>query len=173
MLSKNIIITGFMGTGKSTVGKYLAVTMGKQFLDMDSLIEEREGKSIPDIFQQKGEKYFRMLEKKTLKKIAKEKNMVIATGGGTLLEEENYLLAEKEGLVILLKANSTVIFSRLKSDEDRPLLSGNNKLNKIIDLMKKRKEKYDCFPYSIDTSDLTVEQIVGKIIGIYRRKYDE
>ncbi|MDD4362845.1 MAG: shikimate kinase [Atribacterota bacterium] len=173
MLSKNIIITGFMGTGKSTVGKSLAFILKKQFLDMDSLIEEKEGKSITDIFQLKGENYFRNLEKNILKEIIMGENMVIATGGGALLEEDNFILANKEGLVVLLKATPTVIFSRLKKDKNRPLLSGDDKLRKIIDLMEKRKEKYDRFANSIDTSDFTVEQIVGEIIKIYRRKYNE
>ncbi len=169
MLAKNIFITGFMGTGKSTVGRLLAQRTRKTFLDIDEIIECREGLSIKDIFSKKGEEYFRNLETNILKEISSRQGVIVATGGGTLLSEENVKLAESCGDIILLWATPEVILERLKQEKDcRPLLSGSNKLAQIITLLNKRKEKYNRFGYQIDTSHLTIEQVVVKILELYQ-----
>ena len=162
-----------MGTGKSTVACALAQKIKKNLVDTDKIIENRIGKSIAEVFDSEGEEYFRRIEKQIFQEIASRNNLVIATGGGTLLDKENYLLALKNGIVILLQAIPQVIFSRLQKESSRPLLSGENKLAKIIDLLNKRKAKYSRFEYCIDTSYLTVNQVVEKIIQIYRRKKNE
>ncbi len=166
MLKRNIFITGFMGTGKSTIARTLSNQMGKKCIDIDSIIENREGKPIVNIFNEEGESYFRKLEKEVLNEILKKKNLIIATGGGTLLDEENFQLARKHGIIVLLKARPEVIFNRLKKENTRPLLSGENKLEKIICLMNKRKEQYSRFTNCIDTSDIPVEKVVNKVLKI-------
>jgi len=173
MLRKNIFITGFMGTGKSTVAIALADKMNKKCIDMDILIEKKEGKSITDIFNDEGESYFRKVEREVLKEVIKQNDLVVATGGGTLLNDENYQLARENSAIILLKANPEIIFNRLKEDGERPLLSEKNKLDRIKSLMEERKDQYSRFGYSVDTSNLPVAQVVDEIIKIYRREYDE
>src|SRR5688572_15249289 len=101
---RNIILTGFMGTGKSTVGRRLARRLGWTFVDTDELIEQREGRSIPDIFAQDGEPAFRDLETELARDLANSKNQVIATGGGMVLREENLRALEQAGAVVLLEA---------------------------------------------------------------------
>jgi len=162
-----------MGTGKSTVAIALADQMNKKFVDMDSLIEKKEGKPITDIFNDEGEFYFRKVEREILIEIMKRNDLVIATGGGSLLDDENYQLARKNSTIILLYANPEVIFNRLKDESSRPLLSEENKLDRIMSLMKQRKEKYNRFEHCVDTSNLTVAQVVDEILKIYRRKYNE
>jgi len=173
VLRKNIFITGFMGTGKSTVAIALADKVNKKFIDMDILIEKKEGKSITDIFNDEGESYFRKVERTILKEMIKKNDLVIATGGGSLLNDENYHLARENSVIILLKANPEVIFDRLREDSERPLLSEENKLDRIKILMEQRKDKYSRFEYSIDTSNLPVAQVVDEIIKICRREYNE
>jgi shikimate kinase len=158
-----------MGTGKSTVGMCLAKKTGKIFLDTDYLIESREGKSINEIFLTYGEDYFRNLENNILKEICISRDVIVATGGGTLLYEENFQLAHDCGIPILLWANPEVIMKRLRGEEDkRPLLSGADRLEKITALLNKRKDSYNRFEYRVDTSNLTVEQVVVKIIELCR-----
>ncbi len=167
MLTKNVFIAGFMGTGKSTVGMRLAKKTGKIFLDTDYLIESREGRSINEIFLTYGEDYFRNLENNILKEICISKDVIVATGGGTLLSEENFQLVHDCGIPILLWANPEVITKRLRGEEDkRPLFSGTDGLEKITALLNKRKDSYNRFEFRVDTSNLTVEQVVVKIIEL-------
>ena len=167
MLNKNIFLTGFMGTGKSTVGKLLAQKLNREFIDLDQVIEDREGKTISEIFQEKGEGYFRELESSLLREVSGKKGIVVATGGGTLLSDENFLLAQNYGITILLKANPKIIKERVdKEEETRPLLAGNSRLLKITTLLEERRERYNRFQYQIDTSALSVEQVIAEIITI-------
>ncbi len=171
MLKKNnIFITGFMGTGKSTIARALSKKTKKKWIDMDYMIEEREGEPIVDIFNMQGETYFRKLEREVLSEIIRQENLIIATGGGALLDEKNYQLVKKNNIIILLKATPEVIFHRLQKEDNRPLLSGQNKLDRIANLMSQREDKYSRFKHHIDTSNLTVEQVVEKIIKICRRE---
>jgi len=119
MKKHNLYITGFMGTGKSVVGKTLAQKMGKIFIDVDTAIKDRQGKKIADIFNEWGESHFRKLETNLLKEIVQRNDLVIATGGGTLLSEENVQLANQGGTIICLRANPMVIYQRIKKDNKR------------------------------------------------------
>jgi len=169
LLKDNIFITGFMGTGKTTVADALARRTGKTLIDTDKLIETKEGKSIAEIFKTKGELYFRRIERQILTEIVNGKNVVVATGGGTLLDEESYQFALDNGIVIVLQARPNIILKRLQQENSRPLLAGENKLGRIIDLMNKRKDRYKRFKYCIDTSNLSVNQVVDKVIQICQR----
>lgn len=173
MLKSNIFITGFMGTGKSTIARALADRIGKVFIDMDTMIEKREGIPIVDIFNVKGEDYFRKLEERLLQEIVGQQNLVVATGGGTLLNERNDQLVLRNGIIILLWARPEVILDRLREERSRPLLLERNKWGKILFLMEKRKKQYGRFSNCIDTSDLTVKQVVDKVIMIHGKNNHE
>lgn len=165
-MRKNIVITGFMGTGKSVVAKELARKLKMEFIDMDRIIEERQGTSIADIFAGYGEKYFRAQENKLVKELSKEENMVIATGGGTLLSSDNARVLSQRGQIICLYADSQTIYNRLKRKNNRPLLNGENILDKINHLMKERKKIYDNIKWKIDTTNITTREVVDKVINL-------
>jgi len=159
-----------MGAGKSAVGQVLAKKLGKIFIDMDKAIKDRLGSSIAHIFTFRGENYFRKLETNLLKEIIQRDDLVVATGGGTFLSEENVQLVNKRGMVICLFANPMVIYKRIKSDNKRPLLGDRNKLEEIKCLVEKRKIHYDQFPWQVDTSRLTVEEVADEILNILEKK---
>lgn len=167
-MRENIIITGFMGTGKSIVAKELSRKLKMEFIDMDQVIEERQGMSIADIFARYGEKYFRKQENKLVKDLTQKDNMVIATGGGTFLSSDNARILSQKGKIICLYADSQIIYNRLKIKNNRPLLKGENVLNKINHLLEKRKKIYDSFRWKIDTTNLTAQEIVDKIIDLLK-----
>ena len=151
----NIILVGYMGSGKSTVGKALAEKLSMEFIDTDAVIEERENTSINSIFENSGEESFRNMETALLKEFVNKKyNTVISTGGGMVLRSENISLMKKLGRVIYLKADAEEIYERVKSDTKRPLLKGddcNEIKNRISDMIFRRT------PYYETASDLTVD----------------
>jgi len=167
-MRENIIITGFMGTGKSIVAKELARKLKMEFIDMDQAIEERQGMSISDVFGRYGENYFRKQENKLVKELSQKENIVIATGGGTFLSSNNARILSQKGKIICLIADSQVIYNRIKRKNNRPLIKGNNILNKINHLLTKRKKIYDNFYWKIDTTNLSVQEIVDKIIDLLK-----
>ena len=120
--SRLVVVTGFMGTGKTMTGKKLAEILGLDFLDMDQLIEAREGMTISDIFARKGEPYFRTLEEEVCKELSTRSDLVVATGGGTLVNEKSYKRFSTKGQVVLLEATVEAIAERVRGDESRPLL---------------------------------------------------
>lgn len=158
-MKNNIILIGFMGCGKSTIGKKIARDCGMNFIDTDAWIEDREDVSISEIFAAKGESYFRELETRCLESLLEEDNAesckaaerkVISVGGGLPMKEENRDLLKRLGTVIYLKATENTIYNRLKEDTTRPLLQGDNPKQKIRELMDAREEKY------MDASDSVV-----------------
>ncbi len=167
-MRKNIIITGFMGTGKSIVAKELARKLKMEYIDTDQIIEKRQGLSISDIFAKYGEKYFREQESKLVKELSKKENMVIATGGGTLLSSDNTRILSQKGKIICLYADSQIIYNRVRRKKDRPLLKGENILNKINHLLKERKRMYDNIKLKIDTTNFTIQEVVDKIINLLK-----
>jgi len=167
-MRENIIITGFMGTGKSVVAKQLAQKLKMEFIDMDQIIEERHGMSITDIFTRYGENYFREQENKLVKKLSQKENMVIATGGGTLLSSDNTRILSQKGKIICLFADSQVIYNRVKRKNNRPLIKGNNILNKINHLLEERKKIYNDIKWKIDTTNFTIQEVVDKIINLLK-----
>ena len=168
-MKSNIIITGFMGTGKSVVAKELAQKLKMEFIDMDRIIEERRGMSIADVFAGNGEKYFREQENKLVKEISKKENTVIATGGGTLLSLDNSRMLGQKGQIICLYADSQTIYNRVNKKNNRPLLIRENVLSEINRLLEERKEAYNNFTIKIDTTNLNVQEVADKIITLLRR----
>lgn len=119
---KNLVLIGFMGTGKTEVGRLLARLLSRRFVDTDQVIAQREKKAIAAIFQDQGEKYFRQLEKAFAEELREEQNLVIATGGGFVLDEDNAAALRQFGFVVWLTADISVLRERLKNDDSRPLL---------------------------------------------------
>lgn len=165
-----IVLTGFMGTGKSQIGKGLAKELRMSYLDTDELIEKREKDSISTIFKKRGEKYFRRLETKVVKEVALLDNYVISTGGGVVLGEENIRVLKKNAFIICLLASPQVIFERTKGNEKRPLLEVNNQKKRIGELLELRKPYYERADFSVDTSTLSSEEVVGKIVEFLEKK---
>ncbi|KXS45955.1 MULTISPECIES: shikimate kinase [unclassified Candidatus Frackibacter] len=159
---KNIILIGFMGTGKSTVGKRLADELGLKFIDSDEVIKESAGSEIGEIFATKGEAYFRDLETEVIADLGQKSDLVISTGGGAVLREKNVELLKEQGIVILLKAEPEVILERVRGT-DRPLLAVADPIKEIKKLLTKRKSYYDITKHKIDTSNLEVDEVVNRI----------
>jgi shikimate kinase len=161
-MRQNIIITGFMGSGKSIVAEELARKLRMEFIDMDRIIEERQGTSTADIFARYGEKYFRAQENKLVKELSQKENIVIATGGGTLLSSDNTRILSQRGQIICLYADSQTIYNRVKRKNNRPLLKGKNVLSEINRLLEERKKIYDNIKWKIDTTNLNIQEVTDK-----------
>lgn len=138
----NIALIGFMGCGKSTIAGTLKKMFGMDVVEMDQVIAEREGMSIPDIFADRGEEYFRNLETELLTELQSRQNVVISCGGGVPMRERNVEAIKKSGRVVLLTAKPETILKRVQGNHDRPLLEGNKNVSYIAELMEKRREKY-------------------------------
>ena len=164
----NIVLTGFMGTGKTAVGKKLAEELGMQYIDTDEMIEKDVGMIIPNIFKRRGEKYFREVETQAIKCVAMLDNFVIATGGGVVLKQENMEELERNGIVICLTASADTILQRTGKDANRPLLKGENPADKINQLLKKREFFYKRCHKMIDTSQKEIKEITGEIITFFK-----
>ena len=147
----NIVLIGFMGTGKSTTANYLSECFGMKTVEMDQEIVDREGMSIADIFSVRGEEYFRNAETNLLKEMQSERNVVISCGGGTPLREVNVQEMKKNGKVVLLTAKPETIYERVKDNHDRPLLENNMNVEFIQDMLAKRMDKY------LAAADITIE----------------
>ncbi len=164
-MKKNLILIGFMGTGKTVVGKMLAEKLRWKYIDTDKIIEESVGKDIPRIFREEGEKVFRKHEVKAVKMITHLNHYVISTGGGAVLNDENVQNMKLSGTVILLYADPDVIYERLKDDSSRPLLQGYNARERIEGLLKQRMEYYiKAADININTSSLTPEEVIQEIL---------
>lgn len=158
----NVILIGFMGTGKSTIGKALAATCHLTHLDLDTYLEEQEGCAIADVFREKGESYFRDRESALLKEVLQRSGQVISTGGGVVLRQENREIMLQKGLVISLHADVAEIVRRVSSEPHRPLLAG-NPAERVQALFRERAGLYDFAPVHIDTTGKSVDQIVKEI----------
>jgi shikimate kinase len=163
----NIILVGYMGSGKSTVGKHLARTLGYTFVDTDEMIEEQEKTTINDIFATKGEQSFRDMETALLEKLIADKleGLVVSTGGGMPLREENRKLMEKLGKVVYLKASPETIYERLEGDTTRPLLQCDNPRKKIKEMIAVRGPIYEDSAFAVvDVDNLKQSEAAEEII---------
>lgn len=142
---ENIILTGYMGSGKTTVGKKVAILKNYTFVDTDEMIVEQQKRSIKEIFAEDGEQTFRNLETTLLRQLVDEKReyMVISTGGGMPLREENRKLLSKLGKVVYLKASPATIYDRIKGDTARPLLQCANPMKRIEEMLAAREPMYE------------------------------
>lgn len=154
-----------MGTGKSEVGKLLAQRLQREFLDTDVLIEHATGQAIARIFSERGEPFFREVEQQTIRQICQEQEVVIATGGGAIVNMDNAICLKESGTVICLTASPEAIVQRVQGNKDRPLLQGEDPLTKIRSLLTARAEAYARADITIDTSVLTPSEVVEKILA--------
>ena len=166
-MKKNIVLVGFMGTGKTTVAQLLAQKTGMPLVDMDSLIEQRAGKPITEIFATEGEAHFRALEHSLALELAETSGQIISTGGGIVLNPKNTEALGKTGLEVCLLARPETILKRLRNDQSRPLLSG-NKEEQIAQLLQQRAALYEAIPHTLQTDELTPEQIAQQIYALYK-----
>jgi shikimate kinase len=161
---KNIVLTGFMGTGKTEVGRELARLLNMKLIDVDAEIERSQKMTIKEIFKQFGEPEFRELETEIIKKISENKNIIISTGGGAVLKQENMDIFRKNGIIVCLTAAPETILKRTSNNTERPLLQVENPLEKIKELLDFRKPFYEKADVMLDTEGKTPLQIAEEII---------
>ena len=171
----NIVLIGFMGAGKTSISEYLKTLFAMDVIEMDQIIAEREGMSIPDIFEVHGEQYFRDLETNLLNEMQSRKNVVISCGGGTPLRECNVVEMKKNGRVVLLTASPETIFDRVKDSHDRPVIENNKNVPFIADLMEKRRAKYEAAADIIINTDgksliEVCEELVQQLLAMDENK---
>jgi 3-dehydroquinate synthase len=164
---QNIVITGFMGTGKSTVGSLLAERLGRPYVDMDALLAQQFGKPIAAVFAEEGEEAFRAAEAALCEELAAEQGLVISTGGGALVNERSRNALGATGMLVCLTASEGEILRRLGGATDRPLLPGeeDEKRKRIRTLLGVRRAAYGAIPYQIDTDGRTPQQIADQVIA--------
>lgn len=168
-MKDNIILIGFMGCGKSTVGKVLAKKMRYTFLDTDQLIENQQRMSISKIFERKGEGWFRKIETDTVKDMMKNTHKtIISTGGGLPLDEKNSEMLKSLGFVVYLNVKRETVLKRLKGDNKRPLLTGDNVEKKVEQLISYRDPIYQIGAHlEIHTDNMSVDKVAEEIIRNY------
>ena len=164
MRKSNIILIGFMGSGKTTVGKILAKNLHYSFVDSDEEIEKQEQELIVDIFKEQGETYFRKIEHEMMQKLAQGEKQVIATGGGIIVNKDNISCLKKTGIIIHLKASPNHIYKNVQRDKTRPLLQVENKQKVIADLLAEREGDYlGAADIIISVDGYTPQEIAGQI----------
>ncbi len=162
----NIVLNGFMGTGKSAVGREVARRLGWQFVDMDDAIVLRVGKPIPRIFAEYGEPAFRAMESDVCADLSVQEDLVIATGGGALVNPDNRRVMMDGGTVVCLTADPDEILRRVGDDDNRPLLNVPDPRARIAELLAARRAAYQAIPWQIDTTGLSVEEVAERVIAL-------
>jgi shikimate kinase len=147
-----------MGTGKSSVGLHIARERKGDFVDLDKFIEEKENKTITDIFKEKGEPYFRGLEKRFLKEIAGKENQIVACGGGIVIDPDNIKLMKNSGTMVCLTSTPDVIMERTRKSDHRPLLNVPDPNETICALLADRQKFYSQADITIDTSEISIKE---------------
>ena len=155
-----------MGTGKTSVGKVLAKRLGRELIDLDLYIEHAEKRKIKEIFEKEGETYFRASEKKAVAEVSGKENVVIATGGGVVLDPGNIEELRRNGWIIALFASPETILKRVKDSSHRPLLKGENLSAEIEKLLSLRKPLYENCDFKFETDDLLSSQVADKILSV-------
>jgi shikimate kinase len=160
---KNIILTGFMGVGKTSVGTRLAKDLGYVFVDTDTLIESDQRMTITDIFAKFGEPYFREVEARIIHQVMQGESQVVSTGGGAVIRDMNRDAMKKAGLVVCLTARPDTIYERIKHEAHRPLLQTPDPKAKIKELLDSREKFYAQADVIIDTSEKSVDDVITAI----------
>lgn len=161
---RNIVITGFMASGKTTIGRELATLIERRFVDSDDVIVERAEATIPQIFAREGEAGFRAIEKEVCRDLAAQRDLVIATGGGMLVDPENRAAMLKSGLVVCLDAPADLIRQRMRVSTNRPLADD------WEILFEKRRAAYEAIPHHVDVSEKTPRAIAEEIVALWQRE---
>ena len=163
----NLVLVGFMGVGKSAVGRELARRLDRPLLDMDEEIERRTGQTIADIFAQHGEPAFRALERDLARELSGREDLVIACGGGVVLQPDNLADLSRSGLVFCLTASEEAILDRVARTHHRPLLAGEDRSRRVRELLAKRRPLYAAIPLQIDTTQLAPTEVADLILAEY------
>jgi shikimate kinase len=161
----NIVLIGFMGTGKTSAGRLVAEKLGWDFYDLDEMIEKDTKMKISEIFSKNGESYFRDVESKVVQMVSLFSNAVISCGGGVVLRQENMDALEKNGVIVTLSAKPEAIYERTKNDKDRPLLNVEDPVSKIKELLSLRESYYRRCSFSVETSSISTEQVADSILN--------
>lgn len=159
---KSIVLTGMMGSGKTSVGKILAQYLDFDYVDVDDEIEKRESKSISEIFEQDGEEYFRHIEAKIIKELIKD-NCVVALGGGAFEDFNTREFLLKNSTIVYLQTSAKWIYKRIKNDSQRPLLKDNMSIDKIDEIINLRKNNYEKAHIVINTDNKNINQVAEEI----------
>ena len=161
----NLFLIGFMGAGKSSVSAGLGRILGREVVETDERIAAQEGMSIPELFAQKGEPYFRACETALLKSFAQGAPRIVSCGGGVPLREENVAAMRESGTVVLLTASPEVILERVKDSDERPLLQGHKDVPYIAALMEQRRPRYEAAAdITVDTSQMNIEEVCRQVL---------
>lgn len=166
---KNIVLVGFMGTGKTTIASAVANRLKMRYVSTDDLIEKKEKRTINEIFRESGEDYFRDVESSVIRDISSMEGLVVDTGGGAVLREENMACLKSSGTVVCLSADEETVMERTKKYKHRPLLNVEDPKRRIRDLLAKRAPFYAKADHVVDTGKLTVRQAVERVIEISQR----
>ena len=166
-MKKNLVLTGMMGVGKSTIGKRLAKKLKLKFYDIDKIIEKKEKKTITEIFETKGQDYFRKIEKKISLDILKKNNSVISLGGGAFINPMIRKESENSSISFWLDLKLDSLMIRLRNVKKRPLLNQENLKETINKIYSERKKFYNRSDFRIKCNSMSIEQIVSKIIKLY------
>jgi shikimate kinase len=171
---KNLVLVGFMGSGKTDAGKVAAARLGMKFVDMDDIIEQRHNQTVSQIFETKGEAHFRQQERALVRELASGEGRAIATGGGVVLDANNLRDFGRTGVVICCWVDAGVAYERTKDAKHRPLLgllgADVDRRTRVETLLRERESLYKAIPLRIDTSAMTVEQQAGEIVRIYKEQ---
>lgn len=171
----NIVLIGYRGAGKTVVGRQLASHLGMKFVDVDCLIEERYQKRIIDIVESKGWDHFRNIEKRLIQEIASQDHLVIASGGGAVLDVNNVIALRKKGFVIWLKAEPEILYKRLEEDQrsvvQRPPLTDKGSLEEIKTVLAERNPLYEwASEAQLDTTTLSVKMVVERVLSLLQER---
>ena len=168
---KNIVLTGLMGSGKTSAARALKkLFFDFSLIEIDELVVKKEKLSINEIFSKKGEVYFRKIEKETIDEVLKKENQIISLGGGSLENNFNFELAKKNSILFYLKADIDILYNRIKNNNDRPLLNCENPKEKLKNLLKMREENYKKSDYTIDVDFISPDITAKKIEEIYKNE---
>ena len=165
--NRNLVLLGFMGTGKSALGRRLADLARRPYLDMDAELERRAGKPVARIFAEDGEAAFRDMESRLAEEWGGKDGAVISCGGGVVLREENLKALGKNGVLVCLTARPEVILERTSRSKKRPLLAGEDREQKIRDLLAARAPFYAQIPIQIDTSDRDIDALADRLLDAW------
>lgn len=163
-MKRNIVLIGFMGSGKSTLARILSQKLGWPAVSTDSLVEQKEGKTIAEIFKDSGEEYFRHLEHQVVLQVARKQGAIVDCGGGVVLNPKNIEALKKTGTIVFLSCDADVIYKRVKMQPKRPLLDVADPLARIKELLKERQPFYAQADLALDTSDGDLAKVAQQVI---------
>jgi shikimate kinase len=168
---KNLVLVGFMGSGKTSAGRLVAPRLGLRFVDMDEVIEQRQGRTIAQIFADQGEPFFRQLERDLVRELAAQQGLCIATGGGVVLDPDNCRDLAQTGIVICCWVDADTAYQRTRTSRHRPLLETDaDRRAHLAALLARRAPLYRAIPLQVDTTHLSVEQLADALERLYRQR---